>query len=85
MRIIVGETTKPQILEFCPGANVGIPWRADLSEADYADIRWVLVSNGIDNEPAEMKQNGDWLVQFASGRYEMLSDAEFHAEYEAAE
>lgn len=83
MRIIIGETTKSQILEFCPGANVGVPWRADLT--DSADIRWVLVSNGIDSKPAEMKQNGDWLVQLASGRYEMLSDTEFHTEYEPDE
>lgn len=86
MRIIIGETTRKQILDFAPQANVGVPMSFAVDEnVDYTDIRWLVVSNGLNHEPAEMRQNGDWLVQLASGRYEMLSDAEFHAEYEPDE
>lgn len=85
MRIIIGETTRSQIEEFCPTANIGCRWNPDLDMQDEKDIRWVVASNGINNEPAEMQENGDWLVQLGSGQYEMLPDAEFHAKYEAAE
>lgn len=83
MRIIIGETTKPQILDFAPEANVGVSVRNGIDKE--TDIRWVVVSNGLDSEPAEMQENGDWLVRLGSGRYEFRSDAEFHAEYEPNE
>lgn len=82
MRIIIGETTRTQIRTFAPEAHVGARMD-DAGVIDEVDIRWVVVSNGLDSEPAEMQENGDWLVRHPSGRYEILPDAEFHARYEA--
>lgn len=82
MRIILGVTTRTQILEFCPSANVGCG--AEGGVADEKDIRWVSINNGP-GIPANMDEDGDWLVLHSSGRYEFLSDTEFHAEYEPDE
>lgn len=80
MRIILGVTTRPQIVEFCPTANVGIPD----GDKEEKDIRWVSINNGP-GIPANMDEDGDWLVRLGSGRYEFRSDVEFHAEYEPDE
>lgn len=85
MRIILGVTTRSQVEEFCPTASIGCRWNPDLDMEDEKDIRWVVASNGLDSEPAEMEQDGDWLVRLGSGRYEFRSDVEFHAEYEPDE
>lgn len=85
MRIIIGETTRKQIQDFAPQANVGIPTPPKGGTVDYTDIRWVVVSNGLDHEPAEMMENGEWLVQRPDGQYEFMSDTAFHTVFEAAE
>lgn len=81
MRIILGETTKTQIMDFCPRANVGILYQG--RTPIETDIRWIYIPNGSD--AAELSEDGEWLVEHPGGTYEFLSDAEFHAEYEAAE
>lgn len=79
MRIILGETTRTQIHEFCPTANVGCGTQG--GTVDEKDIRWVYVSNGVRGS-GELGEDGEWLVQLPTGRFEFISDAEFHAEYE---
>lgn len=78
MRIILGTTTKSQIMEFCPTANVGVKMNGDTP--DDTDIRW-LVAPGGDS----LTEDGEWLVHRPGSGYEFLDDTEFHARYEAAE
>lgn len=74
MRVLLGITTKDEILKFCPKANVGY------ANNNIKDIRWVLVPhNGtlID----EMQHDGDWIIEVATGHWVIKSDTEFHREY----
>ena len=77
MRIILGTTTQSEILEFCPTANVGTLYQD--GKFQETDIRWLVLSDGS----AQMQEDGDWLLQLPSGRYDILSDTEFHLRYEA--
>lgn len=85
MRIILGETTRTQILEFCPTANVGCGTRDGSSDdINEKDIRWVYVSDDV-NGSGELGEDGEWLVQLPTFQFEFLSDTEFHLRYEASE
>lgn len=86
MRIIIGETTRAQILAFAPEANVGVTMKSGVP--DDLDIRWVVVSNGLNREPAEMTSNGQWLVETPEGiveTFDFMDDDEFHRMYESGE
>lgn len=78
MRIILGETTRPQIRELCPLANVGVLYENNLPIE--TDIRWAHLPDG-----SELSQDGDWLVEVAPGKFAFISDSDFHKQYEAAE
>ena len=82
MRIILGTTTRSEILAFCPTANVGIPWTADLKPGDEKDIRWAAVPSPT-GPASEMLTDGDWLVELPDGGFSFMDDASFHARYEA--
>lgn len=87
MRIVLGTTTRTQIKEFCPRANVGVLHEDGVDSE--TDIRWVHVPNGA-GEGADLQADGDWLVEMPGGDrhrilYRILADSEFHHEYEAAE
>lgn len=83
MRIILGETTRTQILQFCPAADVGVLYKDGVDHE--TDIRWAYVPYLGDHRVHEMSEDGEWLVKQSDGSFEFLSDAEFHARYEAAE
>lgn len=82
MRIILGETTRTQILEFCPHADVGVRYRDGV--ADEKDIRWLYVTDD-EGDTEELSADGEWLIQLPTGRFEFLSDTELHLQYEADE
>lgn len=82
MRIILGETTRTQIHEFCPHADIGV--RYQNGTADEKDIRWVYVADQ-EGDVEELSADGEWLVQLPTGRFEFLPDAKLHLRYEADE
>lgn len=55
LRIVIGKTTKSDILFVCPTANVGA------HENDETDLRWVVVDHL--GYHAEVRQ-GEWIVRY---------------------
>jgi hypothetical protein len=78
MRIVLGLTTKDEILAFCPRANVGVS--AVDGVENQKDIRWVTVPH-LHIKVDEMQNDGDWIVQKAPDQFYILSDEAFHREY----
>ena len=74
LQIVLGDTTRTEILALCPAANVGVLC-AD-GKDDEKDIRWVVVPGG------EMTADGDWLVAFPDGTFDIIADDQFRAAYE---
>lgn len=81
IRIIAGATSKSDILEFCPAANVGAP------DNDPYDLRWIILPLGNNSlaSDTDAANEGDWLIRHAAGdrfSYEVLSHEAFTARYE---
>lgn len=83
MRVLIGTTTRGEILVFCPRARVGVGSSVGATEEmdnTSTDIRWVQVPhNG--NLWDVMTNDGDWIVQKAPGHFFILTDTDFHREY----
>lgn len=77
MRILIGTTSRPEIIAFAPEANVGV-LSTDMTQTD---IRWVQVPG--EGNSQEMRNDGDWLVKTERGYYLILSDREFNERYVA--
>ncbi|QGJ92827.1 hypothetical protein SEA_PUREGLOBE5_67 [Arthrobacter phage Pureglobe5] len=84
MRVILGTTTRTQILEFCPGANVGCGSKqmGGTWVADPLDVRWVFLPSAPIGR-CEVRNDGDWLVRHPEGDIEVMTDAEFNRKYVA--
>jgi hypothetical protein len=82
MRVLLHVTTKPEILQFCPRANVGV--RTYLKDGvwvdDQRDIRWLMVPHNGDLWD-RLENDGDWIVQVSPGHFVTMSDGDFHREY----
>lgn len=74
MRVMLGTTTKDDILGFCPRANVGH------AGDDRKDIRWVAVPHNGDLWD-RMGCDGDWIVEKAPGQFFIYSDTDLHREF----
>lgn len=77
LQFILDETTKAEILAFCPGANVGLP------EGDAAgtDIRWLIIpSADCANVPP-----GFFIVKDGFGNFESVHDEDFSLDFELVE
>lgn len=70
LQIVTGVTTKDQILEMDPKANVGAVVGNPL------DIRWVVLSNG-----QVMESFGDWIVRSQTGRLRIFTATQFALDY----
>ena len=75
VRVVLGVTTKADILALCPSANVGVGGCTD--NPDSADLRWVIVATSTGPVPA---LDGDWIVALSAG-FEVLSNARFRARF----
>ncbi len=64
LQIVLGTTTKREILDFCPGANVGTPGATEEESLDSADLRWLYLSNGL-----EEVYDSDYIVKDSDGFY----------------
>jgi hypothetical protein len=81
MRVLMGITTKAEILRFCPRANVGVGVASATQNDLYStDIRWVLVPHNGEIWEA-LNSDGGWNVQKALGHFFIYTDTEFHREY----
>lgn len=78
MRIILGETTRSQVLGLCPLANIGVLYVG--RKPVETDIRWAHLPDG-----SELSRDGDWLVEIAPGKFSFIADTDFHNQYESAE
>lgn len=81
VQIVLGTTTKGDILRLCPLANVGVPVtvRDDLSaELSSTDLRWVLIP-GIDG--LIQAKDLDWVVK-ADDEYLVIPPRRFTAWFE---
>lgn len=71
IRIVLGRTTKSDILSVCPTANVGA------AEGDDTDLRWIIVDH-LDYY-AEAHE-GEWIIRYdvdGTSAYWVTSDAVF--------
>lgn len=73
LQIVLGVTTKSDILALCPTANVGVPETAN--STDERDLRWIVVETSGDLVEVN---HGDWIVAIDGG-FEVLSDRRFRA------
>lgn len=82
MRVLLHVTTRPQILAFCPRANVGVSTqlRNGVWVDDNRDIRWVAVPHNGDLWD-NLNNDGDWIVKVAEENWIIVSDTDFHREY----
>jgi len=82
MRVLLHVTTRPQIMAFCPRANVGVSTRLQdgVWVDDNLDIRWVAVPHNGDLWD-RLENDGDWIVKVAEDNWIIVSDTDFHREY----
>lgn len=57
----LGTTSKEDILQFCPTANVGTPW-----EGDQRDIRWLCIPT---LEGEMFTSDGDYIIKGVNGEF----------------
>ena len=87
MRFTLGTTTKREILDFCPDADIGVKVNGWLSEdelLDSTDLQWIIIS-GKGGEVAGYLRDGDWLLKGVTGRYFIREDDEYRQTYEVIE
>ena len=61
VQILLGRTTKNDILAVCPHANVGVPaLPGGANDPSSTDLRWVVIPTA--SGPAEAG-HGDWIVR----------------------
>lgn len=75
VRVVLGVTTKADVLALCPSANVGVGGCTD--NPDSTDLRWAIVATSTGPVPV---LDGDWIVALSTG-FEVLSDARFRARF----
>ncbi|MEV6219842.1 hypothetical protein [Nocardia sp. NPDC051833] len=69
----LGVFTKPQLLAFCPGANIGAPIE------DLADIRWFQIPTSVGYDYV---YDGDWVIRDGFGRFYRCEPEDFAITYE---
>ena len=80
MQIEEGKTTKADIVEFCPRANVGAPALPDDEEGmTSTDLRWIVIPNHDELYDAFYT---DWIVKGVTGEFFVREDDTFHETYE---
>lgn len=82
MRYLHGTTTKQEVKDFCPRANVGVGTQVVGGEYvdNETDIRWLAVPhNGEIWDRVE--NDGDWIVEKSPGHFFVYSDKEFNEEF----
>jgi hypothetical protein len=73
LQIRLGETTRNEILEFCPRANVGVGSRhtSQGPVRDEADLRWIQVATGPWGRFEDVA-DGEWIIW--DGEYHYVHD-----------
>lgn len=69
MQFRLGETTKGEIVAFCPDANIGVPIDENDPESermDSTDIRWVALAT---LEGTMTVSDGDWIIKGIQGEF----------------
>ena len=75
VRVVLGTTTKADILALCPSANVGVGGCTE--NPDSTDLRWAIVATSTGPVPV---LDGDWIVALFTG-FEVLPDARFRTRF----
>ena len=75
LRVVLGVTSKDDILALCPSANVGVPVVGH--GEDKRDLRWIFIDTGAGPVPAG---HGDWIVSTPAG-FEVLTDDRFRSRF----
>jgi hypothetical protein len=75
MQLMLGTTTKQQILNFCPDANVG----AIGPSPDSVDLRWVMIPT---HDGMLDAIDGDYIIKSVTGGFFLRKPEHFKPEYE---
>lgn len=75
-QFILGTTTKSEMLEFCPKANIGAP------EGDDLDIRWFVIHT---LEGDHEVSDGDFVIKGVKGEFYPCKPDIFALTYDAVE
>lgn len=79
MQFRLGETTKSEIVSFCPEANVGIG--SSNGKMVETDIHWCAIfQRGVD--VTVYVYDGDWIIRDRLGEYSKMEAYEFAMTYE---
>jgi len=76
LRVILGTTTRADIRNIVPGANVGGPTLDD----GETDLRWIFLPSAPEGQK-EIRNDGDWIVNPPDGPAFVLTDKQFHERY----
>lgn len=87
LQFTLGETTKRQIVDFCPDANVGTVWTLeDQVGLDSTDLRWVMVPVP-DPDDAGCRayapcHDTSWILRGVTGEFFVVPDWRYQETYE---
>lgn len=81
LQVLVGRTSKREILAFCAGANVGVPYDPETGE-DSTDLRWVVLPGGVGSADGHVCDT-EWIVRLPDGSLRIVADEDFCDYYEA--
>lgn len=73
----LGRTSKTELLEFCPAANIGTPAN------DLFDIRWFVVPHP--DGGGEVVVHNDYIVKDEDGEFSVFTSEHFYKTYELVE
>lgn len=80
----LGETTRGEILSFCPAANIGVPLGSDEEMAASTDIRWAAIPRGVVTGHViggDIELSPDWWLLEDNGVFWTMSPDRFERSY----
>lgn len=91
IQIVLGRTTRREVLDFCPDANVGAPGTdEDPYGYESSDLKWLTVpfvqsryeAQHLTGDSTQPMRDGDWLLKDADGKYFAVSDEQIKRDFE---
>lgn len=85
LQIVIGTTTRREILEFCPDANVGVALTDDEAfDMGSTDIYWISLPFTQSRYSGNIRNivDGDWILKDADGLYFVAGPAELELDFE---
>lgn len=83
LQVLVGRTRRREILELCPGANVGVSvsYSPGIDKDDSTDLRWVVLPGGVGSADGHVCDT-EWIVRLPDGSLRIVADEDFADYYE---